>query len=502
MGEIDGAFRAWGFAKGGTGAISESIAGAARRFGAEIRLDATVAQVHREERRARPAWCSRTATRSAPTVVVSGLDPNRTFLKLVEPKELPDEFLGDDRAVQDPRLVGQGEPRARRAAGLHLPAGRRPAPARRDLDQPDVDYLERAYDDAKYGAFSKQPYMDIVIPSMIDPGMAPPGKHVMSIFVQYAPYDLNGGWTDAKREAFGDAVIDTLARVRAEPEDRDPHRQVLTPEDIEHITGSPRETSSRASSRSTSSSSCGRCPAGPKYQTPIDRLLAVRRRHAPGRRHHGRLRPARRDGHPAGRVTPIMTTSYDVIVIGSGLNELVAAGLLAKAGRKVLLLEGRATLGGAMVTEELAPGFRVDACSHDAGWLSPNIIQALELARHGLTLLDSDATSFTPMANGAPLVLWRDQSKTVESIRRRSPADAARWPDFAARMARLAGFLEHAYSAPPPRPVSTRPADLLGLAAASGSGSVGWGGPKWSSCSASSRCRWPTCWTSGLPTTA
>ena len=158
-----------------------------------------------------------------------------------------------------------------------------------------------------------------------------------------------------------------------------------------------------------------------------------------------------------------MTTSYDVIVIGSGLDELVAAGLLAKAGRKVLLLEARATLGGAMVTEEIAPGFKVDAAAHDAGWLSPNIIQALELARHGLTLLESEVTSFTPMAGCSPLLLWRDQTKTVESIRRRSPADAARWPEFAARMARLAGFLEHAYSAPPPRPVSTRPADLLAL---------------------------------------
>ena len=72
---------------------------------------------------------------------------------------------------------------------------------------PSIDYMERAYDDAKYGRFSRRPYMDIVIPSMIDPGMAPPGKHVMSIFVQYAPYNINGGWTDAKRDAFGDAVV-------------------------------------------------------------------------------------------------------------------------------------------------------------------------------------------------------------------------------------------------------------------------------------------------------
>ena len=102
---------------------------------------------------------------------------------------------------------------------------------------PSMDYVERAYDDAKHGEFSRQPYMDIVIPSLIDPGMAPPGKHVMSIFVQYAPYKVNGGWTDAKREQLGDAVINALARFAPNIKDIILHRQVLTPLDIERITG-------------------------------------------------------------------------------------------------------------------------------------------------------------------------------------------------------------------------------------------------------------------------
>jgi len=102
---------------------------------------------------------------------------------------------------------------------------------------PSVEYLERAYDDAKYGAYSRRPYMDVVIPSMIDPGMAPPGRHVMSIFVQYAPYQLAGGWTDARREAFGDAVIDTLAQYAPNLPRAILHRQVITPADIERITG-------------------------------------------------------------------------------------------------------------------------------------------------------------------------------------------------------------------------------------------------------------------------
>jgi phytoene dehydrogenase-like protein len=102
---------------------------------------------------------------------------------------------------------------------------------------PSVDYIERAYDDAKYGQFSRRPYIDCIFPSMIDPDMAPPGKHVMSCFVQYAPYNVEGGWDDAKREAFGDAVIDTLADYAPNLKNIVLHRQVLTPKDIEDKIG-------------------------------------------------------------------------------------------------------------------------------------------------------------------------------------------------------------------------------------------------------------------------
>jgi phytoene dehydrogenase-like protein len=116
-----------------------------------------------------------------------------------------------------------------------------------------VDYLERAYDDAKYGDFSRRPFLDIVIPSMIDPAMAPPGKHVMSIFVQYAPYHRNGGWDDSSREAFGDAVVDTLAEYAPNVRSAILHRQVITTS--KRSPGCRRGTSSRGSSPSPSSSS-------------------------------------------------------------------------------------------------------------------------------------------------------------------------------------------------------------------------------------------------------
>ena len=98
---------------------------------------------------------------------------------------------------------------------------------------PSVDYMEQAYDDAKYGRFSRRPYIDIVIPSLTDTSVAPPGKHVMSCFVQYAPYKLREGTWDEKREAFGDAVVDTISEYAPNLKSIIRHRQVLTPLDLE-----------------------------------------------------------------------------------------------------------------------------------------------------------------------------------------------------------------------------------------------------------------------------
>ena len=243
MGEIDGAFRSWGFAKGGTGAISESIASAARGFGAEVRCDAPVARILEKGGRATGVALEDGTEFSAP-VVVSSLDPHRTFLQLSDPFSLPADFVD---AIRRYRFRGSSGKVNLALDGLPeftcMRAARRDGVADREYLRgaisisPSMEYLERAYDDAKYGDFSRRPYMDVIIPSMIDPGMAPPGKHVMSVFVQYAPYDLKGGWTGERREAFGDAVIDALARFAPGIEERILHRQVLTPLDIEETTG-------------------------------------------------------------------------------------------------------------------------------------------------------------------------------------------------------------------------------------------------------------------------
>jgi len=236
MGELDGVFRAWGFAKGGNGSVSAAIAAAAQAAGAEIRCNAPVANVLVSRGRAKGVVLEGGEEIRA-KIVVSGADPRRTFLQLVGEKHLPDEFV---ESIQRFRFRGS-------SAKVNLALGELPdftclpgrgAHLRGAFSiSPSVAYLERAYDDAKYGEISRRPYMDIVIPSMLDPAMAPPGKHVMSIFVQYAPYHVSGGWTDARREALGDAVVDTLARYAPNLKSAILHRQVVTPADIERIVG-------------------------------------------------------------------------------------------------------------------------------------------------------------------------------------------------------------------------------------------------------------------------
>jgi len=236
MGEIDGAFRAWGFAKGGTGAISEAIASAARSFGAEIRTNAPVARVLTRGGRATGVALANGDEILASTVV-SGLDPRQTFTRMVDPGELPEDLVASIRRYKFRGSSGKVNLALDRLPDFTCMPGNGPHLRGAISISPDIDYIERAYDDAKYGEFSRRPYMDVIIPSMIDPGMAPPGKHVMSIFVQYAPYNLNGGWTPQRREAFGDTVIDTLAEYAPNLKSAILHRQVITPKEIEETTG-------------------------------------------------------------------------------------------------------------------------------------------------------------------------------------------------------------------------------------------------------------------------
>jgi phytoene dehydrogenase-like protein len=238
MGEIDGAFRAWGLPKGGAGGVASAIAEAAMAEGAEIRTEAPVARILTSSGRA-TGVALESGEELGAGVVLASTDARVTFLDLLEPGSLDPDFEEEVRRYKfrgssgKVNLALDGLPSftCLPGDGEHLRGA--------ISFSPSVDYMERAYDDAKYGRFSRRPYIDVVIPTLVDPSMAPPGKHVMSCFVQYAPYHLAGGarWDDARREAFGDAVVDTIAERAPNIRDLILYRQVLTPFDIERTFG-------------------------------------------------------------------------------------------------------------------------------------------------------------------------------------------------------------------------------------------------------------------------
>ena len=238
MGEIDGAFRSWGFSKGGTGKISLAIASAARSFGADIRTNAAVEHFIVKDGQACGVVLANGDELLANTVV-SGMDPHRTFLKMVGVDHLDPEFVAQ---------IGRYKMRGS-SAKVNLAVDRLPkftsrpdghAHLRGDIAiAPNIDYLEKAYDQAKYGDFSSRPYLNVVIPSLVDPSVAPPGKHIVSCFVQYAPYRIKEGpeYWPKRREALGDAVVDTLNEYCPGLKESILFRQVLTPWDLEQEFG-------------------------------------------------------------------------------------------------------------------------------------------------------------------------------------------------------------------------------------------------------------------------
>ncbi len=167
----------------------------------------------------------------------SSVDPHLTFLKFLDPAQLPSDFLEEVRRYKfrgssgKVNLALDALPNFEclPGAGAHLRGA--------ISISPGIEYMERAYDDAKYGRFSRRPYIDVVIPSLTDPSVAPPGKHVLSCFVQYAPYKLAGGAWDDQREAFGDTVIETLSEYAPNLKKIIIGRQVLTPLDLEREFG-------------------------------------------------------------------------------------------------------------------------------------------------------------------------------------------------------------------------------------------------------------------------
>ena len=221
--------RGWCFVKGGMGGLANALASAARDAGVTIRTEAEVRRITSRNGRVTGVDLANGERIEAPTVA-SNADPKRTFLHLVDPEELSPEFLVQVRNFQTTGVVAKVN-----FALDHLPkfpvvGDGMPAHFR---ISPSLEYLERAYDDAKYGHASRAPFLEAFVPSILDPELAPSGKHVLSCLVQYAPYDLASGNWDKEREKLGDQVAGLLEEHMPGFEKSVLARQVLTPRDLE-----------------------------------------------------------------------------------------------------------------------------------------------------------------------------------------------------------------------------------------------------------------------------
>ncbi|TWU30154.1 phytoene desaturase family protein [Bythopirellula polymerisocia] len=238
MGEAGGARGVWGYVQGGMGALSDAIAAACVDLGAEIRREAPVHAIHTDKHGTCGVGLEDGSQLSA-RVVASSVDAHLTFERLLAPDVLPEEFreavarIDYSSASAKVNLALSEPPRFTCIPGdgvgphhhgtMHI--------------GPSLDYLERAYDDAKYGRPSEHPILECTMATSVDSSIAPPGKHILSMFVQFAPYKLvDGNWDDIK-ESFGDRCVETLAQYAPNIPSAIEHRQILTPLDLERTFG-------------------------------------------------------------------------------------------------------------------------------------------------------------------------------------------------------------------------------------------------------------------------
>ena len=226
------------FVKGGMGALTEALASAARSAGVEIITGTTVEKIEASEDRVSRVVIAG-GEEIAARAIVSNADPRTTFLKLIDPVCLDPSFL---RKIQNYRATGVSAKINLALSGLPSFAGVDKADTPTKLSGrihigPDIDYLERAFDAAKYGDYSSKPHMEITIPSLLDPDLAPAGAHVMSVYVQYAPYKLKVGDWNSRREEFADNVCEVLSSYAPTLKELIVARQVITPLDLEETYG-------------------------------------------------------------------------------------------------------------------------------------------------------------------------------------------------------------------------------------------------------------------------
>ncbi len=266
----NGLFRSAGVVRGGIGALSDAIANAARGFGAEIRTGAPVANIMIEKGRATGVKLESGEELKA-RVVVSNADPRTTFARLLDPRSLGTGFMTHVANIKY------------RGSGLRIHLALSALPQFKGVSgsdtakllgapiqiAPSLDYIERAYDCSKYGRFAEKPYLDILIPSISDPSVAPDGQHLMSITAKYGPYKLREGDWDTQKEAFADVVVNTLADYAPNIREIIQQRHVLSVPDLESIYGLPEGNPNHGEMSLDQFFHMRPIPGSARYRTPV-----------------------------------------------------------------------------------------------------------------------------------------------------------------------------------------------------------------------------------------
>lgn len=239
MGETNGKRGVWAYVRGGMGGLTQALAKAAAALGVEIRTEAEVAKIVIRDGAVQGVALAN-GDEFAARHVASNVDCNVTFNKLLGRELLPPEFAAAIDRISYASASAKINIALERLPSFSALPGAEPGPQHRGTVHlcPDQDFIERAYDDAKYGKPSREPVVECTIPSAVDTTVAPPGKHLMSMFVQYAPYAPGGGaWTVAAKDAFADSCFDVVERYAPGFKNSVIARQILTPADLEATFG-------------------------------------------------------------------------------------------------------------------------------------------------------------------------------------------------------------------------------------------------------------------------
>jgi len=268
--EINGVKQTFGYAKGGMGGISEALAKAAIHFGAEIRVGAAVARIRTKDGDATGIELA-DGTRIDAEMLLSNLDVKTTFLDLLPPDDVDREFLDKVRRVKASGVVTKVNCVLSELPDFTCRPGKTVQPHHKGYIDvcPSVDYLERAWDDAKWGHPSKEPFLDCVLHSVTDPSLAPPGKFTLSIYSQYFPYQLAKGSWDDRREEIGDAIVETLAEFAPNLRQAVENREVITPLDMEREWGLPHGCIYQTDMTADQLFSLRPVPGWSGYRTPV-----------------------------------------------------------------------------------------------------------------------------------------------------------------------------------------------------------------------------------------